>query len=286
MAKSRSKQSQRARAEERRARAERVRRAERRKQRRRIVLAGSVLVFILALIAAAAVVGTRGNGPAKTDQQIVPSTPAGNVTVQTPPGRVPNPSDIEGVIAYDTKGYPAPGDPDAGTLVHDHVPGPVRYAVTPPVGGPHNATWMNAGVYTRPVPSERAVHDLEHGTVWITYRPTLPATQVTRLTAFVHRQAMIGEAGGQANRYMDLSPWRDRSLPSPIVISSWGYQLRVSGPTDPRLQRFVDTFRHNNTYTPEYGAPVDGIPVQTGGNPASNGSRKPNPAGTADGQGM
>ena len=80
---------------------------------------------------------------------------------------------------------------------------------------------------------------------------------------------------------MDLSPWASNALPSPIVISSWGYQLRVSSPTDPRLQQFVDTFRHSQTYCPEYGSPADGIPVQTGGQPAINGSSKPNPAGSA-----
>jgi hypothetical protein len=91
---------------------------------------------------------------------------------------------------------------------------------------------------------------------------------------------MIAEPSeSRSNRYVDLTPWSSDALPSPIVISSWGYQLRVSSPTDPRLQQFVDTFRHSRTYTPEYGAPVDGIPVQTGGRPSVNGSSEPNPAG-------
>lgn len=32
-------------------------------------------------------------------------------------------------------------------------------------------------------------------------------------------------------------------LSSPIVVSSWGFQLKVSSPADSRLQRFVNTFR-------------------------------------------
>jgi hypothetical protein len=143
---------------------------------------------------------------------------------------------------------------------------------------------MNAGVYTEPVPSERAVHNLEHGAVWITYRPSLPADQVAQLVDFFKKQSMIDEPSdqGRSNRFVDLSPWTDDSLPSPIVISAWGYQLRVTSPTDPRLQQFVDTFRHSKTYSPEYGSPVDGIPVQTGGQPAINGSSQPNPAGSAN----
>jgi hypothetical protein len=146
---------------------------------------------------------------------------------------------------------------------------------------------MNAGVYTKPVPSERAVHDMEHGAVWITYRPNLAAGDVATLTALVGKQTLIDEAAdsvgvqGQQNRYVDLSPWADNSLPSPIVISAWGHQLRVTSASDPRLQKFIDVFRHNRTYTPEYGSSVDGIPVQTGGRAAKYGGTKANPAGAA-----
>jgi hypothetical protein len=161
----------------------------------------------------------------------------------------------------------------------------VVYAVTPPVGGQHAPIWMNAGVYTSPVPSERAVHDMEHGAVWITYDAALPADTVAALTAFVAKQSLIAESGegapaGQANRYVVMSPWGGSpALPSPIVISSWGYQLRVQSPDDPRLQTFVDTFRASQTYSPEAGSPVDGVPVQTGGRAASNGGTVPNPEG-------
>ena len=221
--------------------------------------------------------------PSSSTNQIVPAAVSGETTVEPAPASVDNPTDITGLLAWDTAGYPGPGTPGSGTLGHDHVPGPVTYAVTPPVGGPHNGIWMNAGVYTEPVPSERAVHNLEHGAVWITYRPSLPAGQVAQLVDFFKKQSMIDEPSdqGRTNRFVDLSPWADDSLPSPIVISSWGYQLRVTSPTDPRLQQFVDTFRHSKTYSPEYGSPVDGIPVQTGGQPAINGSSQPNPAGSA-----
>ncbi|HSN06337.1 MAG TPA: DUF3105 domain-containing protein [Candidatus Angelobacter sp.] len=223
--------------------------------------------------------------PSSADQ-IVPAAPSGAaVTTQSRPARVTPPAGIPGLLAWDTSGYPAPGAPGPGTLAHDHVDGPVVYAVTPPVGGPHAPIWMNAGVYTVPVPSERAVHDLEHGAVWITYDPSLPAGQVAVLTAFVARQSLLPESGGglppgQSNRYVVMSPWATSTLPSPIVISAWGYQLRVTSPTDPRLQRFVDTFRASATYSPEQGSPVDGVPTGTGGVAAGYGGSVPNPAGT------
>jgi hypothetical protein len=116
-----------------------------------------------------------------------------------------------------------------------------------------NAVWANCGVYNEPLPNERAVHNLEHGAVWITYQPNLQASEVSELTAFVERQGVVANTG---SRYIDLSPYP--GITSPIVISSWGFQLRVSSPSDPRLQRFVDAFRVNSRYTPEYGAPCTG----------------------------
>lgn len=222
--------------------------------------------------------------------QIIPSAPKGAALVQAKPEAVKDDSGIKGVLAWNTAGYPGAGNPSAGTLEHQHVTTPVTYAVLPPVGGPHAPIWMNAGVYTKPVPSERAVHVMEHGGVWITYNPSLAATEVKALQDLVGKQKLIeeqGQAAGAANRYIVLSPWASDQLPSPIVISAWGHQLRVDSASDPRLQQFIDTFRVSQKYSPELGSPVDGVPTGTGGNPALYGSAVPNPEGTLpDNQGM
>jgi hypothetical protein len=275
-------QTKKQRAAERRALVEKMQRDQKARERRRAIVGGSVVLVILIAIAGGVFLSLRQEkkaaGSVDVGQQVIPSTPTGPTTKQVEPSRVKNPTDIKGVIAYNTGDYPGPGTPGAHALAHDHVQGPVTYAVTPPVGGPHNPVWMNAGVYTKPIPSERAVHNLEHGVVWITYRPDLSAGQVDRLVDLFKKQSMIAEPqdGGRSNRFMDLSPWSDNDLPAPIVVSSWGYQLRVQSADDPRLQQFIDTFRHNPKYSPEYGAAVDGIPVQTGGSPALNGSSPPN----------
>jgi hypothetical protein len=212
--------------------------------------------------------------------EIPPAAVTGGPLLQQQPKTVKAPEPIEGLLAWDTSGYDEATTPP-GALEHNHVAEVVDYAVVPPVGGPHNGIWLNAGVYTVPVPSERAVHALEHGAVWVTYRPDLAAADVAALTAFAEKQQPIDEqsAPGQSNRYVVVSPWADGTLPAPVVISAWGYQLRVDSATDPRLQTFVDTFRHSEKYSPEYGSPVDGVPVLTGGRPASAGSALPNPEG-------
>ena len=278
-------------ADQRREKLERIRLEQRRRERGRWILIASAigLVVVVAVIVVVLVTRPQAGSPAEagTAKQIVPSAPTGATTTQLPVTTVSDTSGISGVLAWDTTGWPGDGAAHPGALEHQHVDGPVTYNVTPPVGGPHNGIWMNAGVYTKPIPSERAVHNMEHGAVWITYEPDLPASEVAALTAFVTRQSLIPETGETAsgatttnsNRYVDLSPWATSALPAPIVMSAWGHQLRLTSATDPRMQTFVDTFRHSPTYSPEYGAAVDGIPIQTGGRPASAGSSQPNPPG-------
>jgi hypothetical protein len=99
-----------------------------------------------------------------------PGVTSGTPDVQPPGLVVANSSSSPGVVAYDTTGWPTDSDngPAAKALGHTHVPGPVVRSVIPPVGRDHNAVWANCGVYDEPLPNERAVHNLEHGAVWIT----------------------------------------------------------------------------------------------------------------------
>jgi hypothetical protein len=90
---------------------------------------------------------------------------------------------VAGLVGYfvtrpDTHPTPPQGVQTFSDLSRSHVTGQVNYPQTPPVGGDHNPVWLNCGVYTSPVASENAVHSMEHGAVWITYQPTLPAAEV------------------------------------------------------------------------------------------------------------
>jgi hypothetical protein len=126
----------------------------------------------------------------------------------------------------------------------DHTTAKVSYPQTPPVGGNHAQAWMNCGVYSTPVPNENAVHDLEHGAVWVTYRPGLPARQVDQL-----RQLAAGQT------YLTVSPYP--GLPAPVVASAWGVQLRLPDASDPRLAEFAAKYMQG-PQTPEPGAPCTG----------------------------
>jgi hypothetical protein len=149
-----------------------------------------------------------------------------------------------------------PGVQEFPGVIAAHQSGPIDYAEIPPPGGAHAPIWVNCGVYGEPVPTEMAVHALEHGAVWITYQPSLPQSEVDQLRAFAAKQTVLPSTEGAPSRYMDLTPYP--GLTSPIVISSWGFQLKVGSPADPRLQQFVNTFRASPKYTPEYGGACTG----------------------------
>ena len=241
------------------ARRERVaamRAGQQRAERRRnlLTIGASAAVALIVIGGVAGYIASRGGG----SSQVIPPAVGGAPVSQGPAQVVANTSGISGVTEYDTAGWPqaSSNGPAADALSHDHVPGAVTYSVTPPVGGNHNAAWMNCGIYDQPVPNERAVHNLEHGAVWITYQPSLPQSAVSALRAFVGKQTMVSSGEGAASRYMDLSPYP--GLPSPVVISSWGFQLKVTSPSDPRLQQFVNKFRASQQYTPEYGGACTG----------------------------
>jgi len=140
-------------------------------------------------------------------------------------------ADIPGVQAY-------------SSLSAFHTTSTVRYNPTPPVGGDHDPELLNCGIYGQPVRNENAVHSLEHGAVWITYQPTLPASAVEQLRGLV-----------RGHGYVILSPYPN--LPSPVVASAWGVQLLLTGADDARLPRFIAKYEQGSQ-TPERGAPCSG----------------------------
>lgn len=128
--------------------------------------------------------------------------------------------------------------PDAG-----HVTTEVEYDKTPPVGGKHDQAWANCKVYDQPIRNENGVHSMEHGAVWITYRPDLSESDVKKLKDKV------------PSAYGLLSPYPD--LPAPVVASAWGRQLAMTGADDPRIETFIQRYRLGKQ-SPETGAACTG----------------------------
>jgi hypothetical protein len=155
---------------------------------------------------------------------------------------------ISGVVDYRQK-YP-----DL-QKVANHKQGKLTYPVSPPVGGAHNPVWENCmgNVYDQPIPNENAVHSLEHGAVWITYKPGLAADQIDALKKRV-----------QGKEYMYMSPYT--GLDTNVSVQAWGFQLKTNDVNDGRIDDFIKAGRLNASKEP--GAACSGGTSATGDTPS------------------
>ncbi|MFJ5265136.1 DUF3105 domain-containing protein [Streptomyces sp. NPDC088387] len=141
---------------------------------------------------------------------------------------------------------PVSGEKTWKDLSQNHVENKVDYPMAPPVGGDHAAVWQNCNgdVYTEPIQNENAVHSLEHGAVWVAYNEKAADADVETLAAKVEQTP-----------YSLMSPYNDAS--SPITLSAWGHQLKVTKASDPRVDEFFEKYVQGSQ-TPEPGAACTG----------------------------
>ncbi|MGH2538573.1 MAG: DUF3105 domain-containing protein [Candidatus Promineifilaceae bacterium] len=150
-----------------------------------------------------------------------------------------------GLLLYQNLGGDIEGVVEFGRQEQSHDEGvEIAEADLPPVGGVHSPRWQNCGIYDQPVEKKYAIHAMEHGAVWITYQPELPAGQIESLRELARGQT-----------FMLLSPYP--GLRSPVVATAWGLQLELDSAEEPRLAEFTDAYRLG-PQTPEFGAPCTG----------------------------
>lgn len=135
-------------------------------------------------------------------------------------------------------------------LPRTHDDGELSYDRSPAVGGPHNSAWLDCGVYDAPVPEKHVVHDLEHGTVWITYEPGLAGEEVDALADVLPQNGI-------------LSPYDD--LRAPVVVTVWERQLELTGADDPRLELFIREFGAGETAPEPMASCAGGLQPDSGG---------------------
>jgi hypothetical protein len=140
-----------------------------------------------------------------------------------------------------------------GDYTHVRIGEAVEYDRRPPVGGTHwfAPGWAECGFYDQPVPDVAAVHLLEHGVVWVAYRPDLGPDDL----------AILQQLARTDDRLL-VTPYAD--LRTPIVATAWGVQLALEDAGDGRLVQFVARYTDART-APEAGASCDpgqGVTVQ------------------------
>jgi hypothetical protein len=143
----------------------------------------------------------------------------------------------EGVVVYNYTGG-------------EHSNDAVAYTESPPVGGTHNPAWQTCQFYDGKVANENVVHSLEHGAVWITYRPDISEEDKERLKNWADDR-----------RYLLVSEYDDQE--SPFVFTAWNHQLPLDSLDDKRATQFMNYFIQG-PQTPERGASCTGIDTMLG----------------------
>lgn len=120
-------------------------------------------------------------------------------------------------------------------LSRSHSEGNISYPVSPPVGGDHAPDLAGCRFYDTPVAISSAVHSLEHGAVWLTYRPDVRQDVETWVGDLMrmHPKLLISPLPSQ----------RDS-----LVLTAWRAQLRFDAlPKGVAANRTVTDFLSAST---------------------------------------
>lgn len=124
----------------------------------------------------------------------------------------------------------------------EHVKSKVYGGDEPPTSGPHAAAlaWR---AYDQGVPDVNAIHNLEHGGIYISYRPDLPKDQINKIKALF--TAPFTDSQFHPAKVI-VAPRADNK--SPIVMSSWRRSEKF---TTYDKQPMVDYYLKNFGKSPE-----------------------------------
>jgi hypothetical protein len=132
--------------------------------------------------------------------------------------------------AANKKKYGCKDIEDMGDQDRTHTDDPVDYPDNPPAGGNHNPVPLDWGIYDKPQPDERWVHNLEHGHIVISYKGLSSKDLKT----------LIGDVKEQ--------PYHLVLLPRPaadqdgIWYVAWAHRLFCRHPSEAALQEMKDQF--------------------------------------------
>lgn len=136
------------------------------------------------------------------------------------PGAVSTP--VEGTVEFDivSRTHIAQGTTGSG------------YNSNPPTSGPHWNGPAKNGVYESPLADEQAIHNLEHGYVWISYKSDVGDDVKNKLKDIVKEDEWK----------VILTP-RDAN-DSKIALAAWGRVLKMDEPDYDKVKDFIKTYRN------------------------------------------
>lgn len=117
------------------------------------------------------------------------------------------------------------------------------YNSNPPTSGPHYPNPAEAGFYDRALPDEQIVHNLEHGNIWIAYKPDVSPEVIKQIRKLAGATVV---ASPRSQNEKD------------IAVAAWGrldvFNLENGVLTTERIKDFI--FRYANKGPERIGAGI------------------------------
>lgn len=152
-------------------------------------------------------------------------------------------SDSSGEVLPAQVSSPVEGTQDYEIVGRNHITQGTLgsgYNSNPPSSGPHWPAAAKNGAYENPLPDEQLIHDLEHGYVWISYKPDISQDVKNQLKEIVEKD----------DWKVVLCP-REKN-DSQIALVSWGRVLKLDQFDAVKVKDFVRTYRNRGPEkTPE-----------------------------------
>ena len=128
---------------------------------------------------------------------------------------------------------PSPGEFFAAQS-RDHIKAGDKhdpYNSNPPTGGWHYDAPAQTGIYDTEFADEQIIHNLEHGHIWIAYRPDLLKDQIEKL-------ADIAKSYGSK---VIMAPRKANN--QPVAIVAWEHILKLDLVDEAKIKEFIDAYR-------------------------------------------
>lgn len=128
-----------------------------------------------------------------------------------------------------------PGTQEFAIVGREHIesgtPGG-NYNSDPPTSGPHWNGPANKGVYDKEFPDEQLIHNLEHGYIWISYKPGVGDDVINKLKAIVEK-----------NDWKIVMEPREKD-DAKIILAAWGRLLKMDDLNENTVRDFINTYRN------------------------------------------
>lgn len=142
---------------------------------------------------------------------------------------------VRGVVRFGSGATPQLPIVDYSIQGRDHIalgqPHP-SYNSNPPTSGWHYPQPADWGFYNEELPDELAVHNLEHGGIWLSYRSAEDTELINQLAALIRRY-----------RSKVIVTYRSRN-DTRLAVAAWGHLMKLDSYDDAAIVTFINRFKN------------------------------------------